>query len=113
MDPPRAEGERCACSGRLLLFPGRHALLGQLGQRGEGSGVVDGEIREDLAADLATGDLEALNEPVVGHAVLPGGRVDAAAPQLTEVAVTGTAVPVGVVERVERLLLGLTVEPRT
>src|SRR5438874_1135543 len=71
-------------------------LLGNLDESGERGGVGDGQFGEDLAVDLDTGGLEALDEPVVGDAAL-----------------AGTAVPVSVVERVEHLLLGLAVQPRT
>src|SRR5690606_5661686 len=100
------------CSGRLLHVGGQ-VLLRNLGERGEGGGVVHREVRENLAVHLDTSGLEALDEAVVGDAVLTGRRVDTGDPELAEVTLASPAVPVGVVERVERLLLGLAVQART
>src|SRR5437764_769158 len=57
------------------------------------------------------GGLQALDEAVVGHAVGASGRVDALDPQRAEVALARAAVAIGIVERVEHLLLRLAVEP--
>src|SRR5215475_2352054 len=103
-------------SGGVLLLGGaalgRQAGLGQVDQAGEGGRVADRELGEDLAVDLDARRLQALDEPVVGHAVLPGGSIDPGDPQLPEVTLARPAVAVGVVERVEHLLLGLAVQPR-
>jgi len=69
-------------------------LAGQVDQRGERGRVADRQLGEDLAVHLDAGALEALDEAVVGEAVLPGGRVDAGDPQLTEVTLACPAVPV-------------------
>src|SRR6478735_1226075 len=91
---------------------GRDVGAGELHERGEGRGVVDGEVREDLAVDLDTGGLEALHEPVVRHAVGAGRSVDALDPEATEVTLLRATVTVGVTQRVGDLLLGLAVEAR-
>src|SRR5581483_2553827 len=69
------------------------------------------ELGQDLAVDLDLGEPQALDQAVVGHSVRAGGRVDPGDPQLPEVTLAGTAVPVGVVQRVEHLLLRLAVQP--
>src|SRR6478735_12082898 len=91
---------------------GRDVGAGELDERGEGRRVVDGEVGEDLAVDLDPGGLEALHEPVVGHAVGAGRGVDALDPEPTEVALLRAAVTVGVAQRVGDLLLGLAVQTR-
>src|SRR4051812_11970218 len=101
------------CSGGGL--PGgcrRDVGASDVDDRRERGRVVDGELGEVLAVDLDTGGLEALDEPVVGHAVGASSRVDALDPQLTKLTLARPAVAVGVVHRVEHLLLGLAVEPR-
>ena len=91
----------------------RHRRASQLDQRREGGRVVDREVSEDLAVDLDTSSLEALHESVVGHAVGASSRVDPLDPEATEVTLLGPTVPVGIAQRVNDLLLGLAVEPRT
>src|SRR5262245_5113253 len=104
------KGRVLARSGGCLRGQG---LPGRFHQASEGAGVVDRELGQDLAVDLDAGQPQALDETVVRHAVGAGGRVDARDPQLAEVALAVTAVAVGVLHRVEHLLLGLAVEPRT
>src|SRR5690606_23096502 len=77
----------------------------------ERGGVVDRQLRQNLAVNLHLGGLQALDESVVGHAVGASRGVDPGDPELPEVALTRPAVPVGVVERMQRLLLGLAVQP--
>src|SRR5882757_3120617 len=90
---------------------GRHVRLGQLDQRAEGGRIAHRELGEDLAVDLHLGQAQALDETVVGDPVGAGGGVDPGDPQLPEVALASPAVPVGVVQRVEHLLLRLAVQP--
>ena len=74
--------------------------------------VVDGQVGQDLAVDLDTGGLEALDEAVVGHPLGAGRGVDPLDPQLAEVALVLAPVVVAVDQRVGDLLLRLAVEPR-
>ena len=104
---PASRSAQAAVPSWAGTFARRH-----LDERGERGGLADGELGEDLAVDLDTGDLQALDEPVVGHPVRAGRGVDAGDPQLPEVALLGAPVAVGVVERVEHLLLRLAVQPR-
>src|SRR6266851_9756663 len=90
----------------------REGTLGDLHQSRERGRVRDGEFGEHPAVNLNTRGLEALDEPVVGHAVGPGRCIDALDPQPPERALPVLAVPVGVRHRVENLLLGLAVQPR-
>src|SRR5690606_36705771 len=66
----------------------------------------------DIAVHLDVGQAQALDEAIVGDAVLAGRGVDPLDPQPPERALAVLAVPVGVRHRVEHLLLGLAVEPR-
>src|SRR6516165_4708945 len=85
-------------------------LPGHLDQRGEGGRVGHRELGEHPAVDVHARDLQALDEPVVGHAVGPGRGVDALDPQPPERSLAVLAVTVGVGHRVEGLLLGLAVQ---
>src|SRR5262249_30639567 len=69
-------------------------VLGGLDQRGEGRRVVDGQVGQDLAVDLDAGQVQALDEPVVGHPVRAGRGVDPLDPELAEVALARLAVAV-------------------
>src|SRR5919199_2747627 len=91
---------------------GAHSGLRGGNESGEGHAVVHGELGEDAAVHLDAGQLEALDEAVVGDAVLAGPGVDPLDPQPAEVSLAGSAVPVGVDEGVGDLLLRLAVEPR-
>src|SRR4051812_48541336 len=117
--------DRTAPTGRPIVMTGVSGGggLGGLGRRpqgrlrggdesGERDRVVHGELGKDAAVDLDAGDLEALDEAVVRHAVLAGGGVDALDPQPAEVALARLAVAVGVDEGVGDLLLRLAVQPR-
>src|SRR5712691_8169558 len=98
----------------------RRRLVVQRGQRlpchvhqsGEGRRVGDGKLGEHPPVHLDTRDLEALDEPVVGHAVGTGRGIDALDPQPPERALAVLAVTVCIGHRVKRLLLGLAVQPR-
>src|SRR4051794_41977565 len=80
---------------RLLVLggSGRRRLTGGVGESREGLGVADGDVREDLAVELDAGELEAVHELSVAHAVLPRGGVDARDPQAAEVALAVAAGP--------------------
>src|SRR5687767_13520268 len=60
--------------GVLALFQSR---LRALGESGEGGGVADGEIRQDLAVQRVADGLEAGDELRVGQPVQARGGVDA------------------------------------
>ena len=81
-------------------------------ETGERLVVGDRQVGEDLAVDLDASQSQALDEPVVRHAVRAGGGVDPGDPQLPEVTLAVPAVPVRVLHRVQHLLFGLAVEPR-
>src|SRR5262245_15885488 len=78
------------------LLNGRGGLLRD---RGECRRLAHSKVREDLAVDLDTGLVQAVDEAAVRRAVEPGRRVDARNPQLAEVALALAPVPVGIVER--------------
>ncbi|ETD31544.1 hypothetical protein W823_19630 [Williamsia sp. D3] len=77
----------------------RQRLLGDSNQTGEGVGIADGDLGEDLPVDLDTSNLQTLDEAVVGDVVGPGCGVDARDPELAELALARPAVPVRVGER--------------
>src|SRR3546814_18152352 len=62
------------------------------------SDLADRQVREDLAVELDAGELQAVHEHRVGHAVLPHAGVDALDPQRAEVALAVAAVTVGVLQ---------------
>src|SRR5690606_17341751 len=88
----------------------RNIGLGDLDERGERGLVVHGQLGQHAAVDLDLRDLQALDEPVVGHPVGAGRGVDPLDPQATEVTLAGATVTVAVDQRVGDLLLGLAVE---
>src|SRR5688572_351303 len=85
---------------------GRRRLAGALGESAEGLGVAHGDVREHLPVELDLGQLEAVHELGVAHAVLPSGGVDAGDPQAPEVALAVAAVAVGVGVGLHDRLLG-------
>ena len=72
-------------------------------------GVAHGDVREHLAVELDAGQLEAVHELRVAHAVDARGGVDAGDPQPAEVALAVAPVAVGVGVRLEQRLLGALV----
>src|SRR3954452_17097280 len=87
----------------------RCRLAGDLGKSGERLGVADRDVREDLAVELDAGELEAVHERAVAHAVLAGGGVDAGDPQAPEVALAVAPVAVRVGVRLHDRFLGALV----
>src|SRR5262249_25414627 len=75
-------------------------------------GVADREVRQDLPVNLDVCLLQALDEPAVGPALTPDGRVDADDPQAAELALALLAVARRVGERVEEGLLRRLDQPR-
>src|SRR5579872_238735 len=96
--------------GFRLVDVRRQRLPGHVNQRGERGRLGYGQLGKHPAVDVHARDLQALDEPVVGHAVRPCRGVDALDPQPAECALAVLAVAVGVRHRVERLLLGLAVQ---
>src|SRR3981189_3098181 len=78
------------------LCSGCRRLTGGLGKSAEGLGIARGDGGQDLAVQLDAGQLEAVDERAVGHAVQARGGVDALDPQAAEVALAVAAVAVGV-----------------
>src|SRR5206468_4262461 len=68
-----------------------------------------GDVREDLAIELHAGQLEAMHEGAVAHAVLARGGVDASDPEAAEVALAVAAVAVRVGVRLHHRFLGALV----
>src|SRR6266568_3713302 len=81
-------------------------LACDLDQGLEALGVLDGHLGKDLAVELHPATLQTGDEPAVGHAVRAGGCVDPRDPEAPELPLAVAAVPVGVGEGVEELLLG-------
>src|SRR5690606_2603725 len=88
-------------------------FLGKVYQGSESVRVRNSQLCEHTTVNLDLSSLQALDQTVVGHAVGAGCSVDALDPQAAEVALALTAVVEAVNERVEQLLLGLTVQART
>src|SRR5690349_23402419 len=88
-----------AAPGRLVRSAaglGGRRLAGGIGKSAEGLGVAHGDVGQHLAVELDPGQLEAVDEGAVVHAVLARGGVDAGDPQAAEVALAVAAVAVGV-----------------
>src|SRR5882757_5991792 len=100
------------------LGSGLDALVGSslescLGLDSEGSearGVVGGDVCEDLAIQLIAGELEAVDEGGVAHAVVAAGCVDADDPEGAVLALLLFAAGVGELERALDGLLSSLVE---
>ena len=90
----------------VLLFRLLGSFLRGLNEGGEGLRVVDGELGEHLAVDRDAALLEAIHEFGIADVVETAGRVDAADPELTEVALDQAAGDVSVAIGVEDLLFG-------
>src|SRR3954453_19866269 len=88
---------------------GRQRLTGALGNSAERLGIAHGDVGQHLAVELAAGQLEAVHEGAVAHALLAGGGVDALDPQPAEVALAVAAVAVGVRIRLHHRFLGAAV----
>src|SRR5262249_59839989 len=76
-------------------------------RRPEGSGVVHGEVGEDLAVDVDASRLETGDEARVRDVVLPAGGVDPHDPESPDLALARPPVAIGVAERAHDLLIGL------
>src|ERR1700690_3267269 len=88
---------------------GSRRLAGDLGKTSERVGVAHGDVGEHLAVELDAGQLEAVHQLRVAHAVDPCGGVDAGDPQAAEVALAVAPVAVGVGVCLEQSLLGALV----
>ena len=84
--------------------------LGLLDDGLEGLGIGDGQLGEGAAVQLDAGQVQTLDEAVVGDAFGADGGVDALDPQLAEVTLASLAVAEVVGKGVQQLLLGLTVQ---
>ena len=76
----------------------------------EGVRVGDGDLSQSATIQLDAGEMQALNEAVVGDALSADGSVDALDPQLAEIALASLAVAEVVVKGVQQLFLGLAVQ---
>src|SRR3954468_20461057 len=70
--------------------------LGRLHEDGERGRVVDGQVGHHPPVDLDAGEVQALDEPVVGHPVGSSGGIDALDPEPAEVTLARLAVAVAV-----------------
>ena len=78
--------------------------LGRVHELGKRLGIVDRQVRQDLAVDLDARELQAVDEAAVGQTVGTNRRVDARDPQLAEVALAQTAPDIGVAQGAGDLL---------
>ena len=89
-----------------IVWKGILRLLGDLGQLGEGGGVVDSHLRQHLPVDLDAGDLQAVHEGGVVHAVHLAGGGDAGDPQAAEISLLELAAGVSVGQGLHHGLVG-------
>src|SRR6185437_13142035 len=69
----------CGCGTCVLRC--LQCCLGLLGESGKAGGVVGGDVGKDLAVQTVAGQLEAVDEGRVAHAVDAAGRVDTDDPE--------------------------------
>ena len=89
----------------LSLDQGRRRLVLQRGfgdvhDFGERGGVGRGDVRQNLAIELAFGRVEAFDKAAVGQTEFANGGVDAGLPEITEGALFAAAIAVGVLPAV-------------
>src|SRR5678815_4559155 len=91
--------------GRHLLFLNPIRLLsacrfsGRLCQFGEGRGILQGDVRQNLSVEIDSCHLQAMNKLVVVESVLARCSADADNPQLSELALADSSVAIGVAQR--------------
>ena len=86
----------------------KSGLLGDLGQLGKSSGVVDSQLSQHLAVDLDTGNLQTVHEGGIVHAVHLAGSRDTGDPQGTEVTLLQLAADISVGQGLHDSLVGNT-----
>jgi hypothetical protein len=89
---------------------GRERSLGLGGDHAECRGVVDREVREELAVDLDAREAEPGDQAAVGQLVRARRGVDAGDPQRPEIALLGAPVTIGVLAGLDDRLLGGAVD---
>src|SRR5690606_31007422 len=82
--------------------------LGLSDQCGECLRLMDRHVGKNLAVDLDTGLVQAVDEAAVGQAMLARRSVDALDPQSAEIALPILAIAIGVLQRLLDSLLGNT-----
>ena len=88
----------------------RKSGLGLLDDGLEGLRIGDGQFGQSATIKLNAGEVQALDEAVVGDAFSADGGVDTLDPQLAEVALASLAVAEVVGKGVKQLLLGLALQ---
>jgi hypothetical protein len=79
---------------------------------GEGSGVGDREIREDLTVSFDSGSFQSFDEARVGHVLIAAGSVDTLSPQTAELTFALFPISVFIRQRFTDSVLGVTEEFR-
>jgi hypothetical protein len=72
----------------------------------EGGFIVDSQVSQNLAVDADGSFLQTVGKLAVGQTKLTGGRIDAGDPELTEDALFGATVTVGVLASLHHRLFG-------
>lgn len=79
---------------------------------GEGCGIGDREIREDLAVSFDSGSFQAFNETRISHILVAAGGVNTLRPQTAELTFALLPVPIFIRQRFSDGVLGVTEEFR-
>ena len=79
---------------------------------GEGCGIGDREIREDLAVSFDSSSFQAFNETRISHVLVAAGSVNTLCPQTAELTFTLLPVPIFIRQRFSDCVLGVTEEFR-
>src|ERR1700684_4231166 len=88
---------------------GSRRLAGGVYKKSESVCVAHGDVSQNLAVQLHTGERQAVHELRVAHPVLAGGSIDARDPQPAEVPLAVAPIPVGIGIRLHQRLLGASV----
>src|SRR5690242_7211495 len=104
--------EFVSASGGDFLALRFQSLLGLGDDGGERGGVLNGEIREDLAVGFDTGGLEAFDEAGVGQTFVTNGGADTSDPEAAELALPLLTVAIFVGHRLPHGVFGVTEELR-
>src|SRR4051794_5216414 len=107
--PLRVEGRPVEGSAGVRSKLGRRGLSGALGKSAEGLWVAHGDVGQHLAVQLDTGQLQAVDERRVRHALGTRGGVDAGDPEAAEVTLAVAAIAVRVRVRLHHRFLGAPV----
>jgi|HubBroStandDraft_1064217.scaffolds.fasta_scaffold214653_3 hypothetical protein len=84
--------------------------LGDVHQFGKRSGILRGDVSEDLAVERDFGRFQTFHETAIGQAGFADGGVDANLPEITERAFFGTAIAIRILTAVIDGIRGVAIK---